>query len=83
LRLIPDRRISRSPGPPVFVEVDFQWQNGGRRPHTLLDTSSSGSIALMSTAPAIWMSNHVGWMGALWALFFAVWNAAALTKKRI
>ena len=32
-------------------------------------------------ALAIWMSNHVGGMGVLWALFFAVWNAITLTKK--
>jgi hypothetical protein len=32
---------------------------------------------------AIWMYNRVGWLGALWALFFAVWNAVPLAKKGI
>jgi membrane-associated protease RseP (regulator of RpoE activity) len=30
---------------------------------------------------AVWLYNQVGWMSALWALFFAVWNAVPLTKK--
>ena len=32
---------------------------------------------------AIWMYSEVGWFGALWALFFAVWNAVPLTKRGI
>jgi Zn-dependent protease len=32
---------------------------------------------------AIWLYSVVGWMGALWALFFAVWNAVPLTKRSI
>jgi hypothetical protein len=30
---------------------------------------------------AIWLYNEVGWVGALWALIFAVWNAVPLAKK--
>lgn len=32
---------------------------------------------------AIWMYGAVGWFGALWALFFAVWNVVPLTKRGI
>jgi stage IV sporulation protein FB len=32
---------------------------------------------------ATWMYNRVGWLGALWALFFAVWNAVPLAKQDI
>ena len=32
---------------------------------------------------AVWAYHTTGWFGALWALMFAVWNAAALTKKGI
>lgn len=65
--------------------------DGGNIAITLLartrtdDPETAARVLSIGTALAlaIWMSNHVGWMGALWALFFAVWNAAALTKKRI
>jgi stage IV sporulation protein FB len=30
---------------------------------------------------AVWGYHTTGWLGALWALGFAVWNASALTKK--
>jgi membrane-associated protease RseP (regulator of RpoE activity) len=32
---------------------------------------------------AMWLYSAVGWFGALWALFFAVWNAVPLTKRGI
>jgi stage IV sporulation protein FB len=32
---------------------------------------------------AIWAYHTTGWFGALWALGFAIWNAAALTKNQV
>jgi stage IV sporulation protein FB len=49
------------------------------------DPETAARVLSVGTALAlaIWMYNHVGWMGALWALFFAVWNAVPLVKSRI
>jgi stage IV sporulation protein FB len=65
--------------------------DGGNIAITLLrrtrtdDPDTAARVLSVGTALAlaIWMYNHVGWFGALWALFFAVWNAAPLVKNRI